>query len=205
MPDELLIVSLLSVFAGAICFQKGKNVFGWLGIAGLIPPLAPFLAPIAVVGALRTAKPNSAWAVKRYMPGQMQIARDRFPGNTVPFEETVPVAEETAPVETVSQPQSPYPSLNERLADSTIRDFLYDAWARGLIDEDTHQRLMNHLKGEPAAAGPAPALGETITEEMATPPILGTPPPPSAWEDTLTPPTTRVTARHEVGTWRERP
>ncbi len=93
MPDGLLIVSLLSIFAGVVCFQKGKNLFGWLGIAGLVPPLAPFLAPIAVVGALRIARPNSAWAVKRYLPGQMQIARDRFPEDAVPVEETVPIAE----------------------------------------------------------------------------------------------------------------
>ena len=205
MPDGLLIVSLLSIFAGVVCFQKGKNVFGWLGIAGLIPPLAPFLAPMAVVGALRIAKPNSAWAVKRYMPGQMQIARDRFPEVAVPVEETGPVAEETAPVETVSPPPSPHPSPSERLADTTIRDFLYDAWARGLIDEDTHQRLLVHLKGEPAAAGPAPAHEETITEEVATPPIPRTPPPLPAWGDTRTPATTPVTARHGEVTWRDRP
>jgi hypothetical protein len=205
MPEGLLIISLLSAFAGVVCLQKGKNVFGWLGIAGLIPALAPFLAPIAVVGALRIAKPNSAWAVRRYMPEEMQIARDRFPEVAASIEETVPAGEETAPVETISPPPSPKPSLSEQFADTTIRNFLYDAWARGLIDEGTHQRLLDHLNGEPAAAESTLAQQETISEDRATQPIPKTPPAPAEWKDTLTPPKTPVTSRHEETTWVERP
>jgi hypothetical protein len=201
MPEGLLIViSLLSVIAAVICFQKGKNVFGWLGIAGLIPPFAPFFAPFAVVGALRIAKPNSPWAIRRYTPEQMQMAQISFP-DAVTFDDEVPRLREPAPNEAVS---SPGPSLSERLADANIREFLYDAWARGLIDEETRQRLLDHLEGEPAATGPAPAHEDTVTEEVPAPPITERPPDPPAREDTaLAPPTPAATSRHEEVNWDE--
>lgn len=194
MPEGLaIIISLLSVSAGVVCFQKGKNVLGWLGVAGLIPPLAPFLATVAFFGASRLAKPDSAWATKRYTPGQMQVARDRFPEVTVPVEETTSVVGEAAPMDPAAPPTQYKPTLSERLADVTIRDFLHDAWARGLIDEDTHRRLLSHLQGEPeGTARPQPAE-ETVTEETSTSSFPERPPGPPVREDILTAPT----GRHE--------
>ncbi len=52
------IITCVLVFGTvAICFAKGRYLHGWVGF---------FLFPIAVYGACRIGKPNSAWARRRY-------------------------------------------------------------------------------------------------------------------------------------------
>jgi hypothetical protein len=61
-----VVVLLVLSFA---CFAKGRVVFG---IAGLFVPI------IALVGALRLARPASPWAKARYDEGKRQRAAERF-------------------------------------------------------------------------------------------------------------------------------
>lgn len=53
----------------AICFLKGKLLWGVLGI---------YAGPIALVGAIRLAKPHSWWARRRYDPEQLDRSRERY-------------------------------------------------------------------------------------------------------------------------------
>jgi hypothetical protein len=82
--DTLQIIAglfiMLAVFSGyvsvvTICFMKGKQVFGTLGILSL---LFGGLSLWAVIGAIRIAKPHSYWARKYYGPEKMKIALTRF-------------------------------------------------------------------------------------------------------------------------------
>lgn len=68
----LLPVAWIAVIV--VCVQKGKP---GMAVLGIFP--GPFV--IAVIGALRIAKPNSTWAAEHYAPhgNQMRIARQRFP------------------------------------------------------------------------------------------------------------------------------
>ena len=50
----------------AVCFVKGKLGTGVIGI------VAPF---VALVGAIRLARPHSAWATRRYPEGSRKLAR----------------------------------------------------------------------------------------------------------------------------------
>ena len=52
-----------------ICFLKGKLLWGVFGI---------YLWPIALVGALRLAKPDSRWARRRYGPDKLARSRGRY-------------------------------------------------------------------------------------------------------------------------------
>lgn len=59
----LLIVAALFVI---VCYLKGKLFLGTVGI---------FVLPLAVVGALRLAKPNSPWAHSRYKRDPLKLER----------------------------------------------------------------------------------------------------------------------------------
>lgn len=63
----VIIVSVLVVLAvSAVAIFKGK-VF--MGVAGMLFPV------VGVIGALRLAKPGSAWANRRYPPASKKLAR----------------------------------------------------------------------------------------------------------------------------------
>ncbi len=74
---EIVIVSsllALTVFAvSGICFLKDRILHGIVGF---------FILPVGIYGAMRLAKPNSAWARRRYgerRPGKQVAAAKRFP------------------------------------------------------------------------------------------------------------------------------
>ena len=64
----LLPFQLLGAALAVSCFLKGKR---FMGIVGLFVPL------VAIVGAVRLAKPGSRWA-RRYGPKKLERARSRF-------------------------------------------------------------------------------------------------------------------------------
>jgi len=68
------ILAALIVFGTvAVCFAKQRLIHGWVGF---------FFLPIAIYGASRLGKPNSAWARRRYgerNPGKQKGAEERFP------------------------------------------------------------------------------------------------------------------------------
>lgn len=68
----LLPVAWIAVLV--VCVQKGKP---GMAVLGIFP--GPFA--IAVIGALRIAKPNSTWATRHYDPDgeKMRRARNRWP------------------------------------------------------------------------------------------------------------------------------
>jgi hypothetical protein len=69
-----IVVSGFLLFAVvAICFLKGRNLHGIIGF---------FVFPIALYGACRIGKPNSAWARRRYgerRPKKQAKSENRFP------------------------------------------------------------------------------------------------------------------------------
>ena len=69
----LLVSALLLVLAVAACFFKGRRLHGIIGF---------FVFPIALYGACRIGKPDSAWARRRYgerKPKKQTKAEARFP------------------------------------------------------------------------------------------------------------------------------
>ena len=70
--EDSLAVILVSVLAAlglaAIAVMKGKVV---LGVAGVVVPL------LALIGAVRLAKPDSPWARRRYRSGSRKLERAR--------------------------------------------------------------------------------------------------------------------------------
>jgi hypothetical protein len=64
----LVPIQLLGVALAIVCFLKGKK---FLGIAGVFVPV------VAMVGAVRLAKPGSRWA-RRYHDGKLERSRARF-------------------------------------------------------------------------------------------------------------------------------
>ena len=71
-----LVVSHAIGLALAItCFLKGKLMWGVVGI---------YVGPVALIGAVRLARPGSWWARRRYDAGKLARSRERFAG-----EETV--------------------------------------------------------------------------------------------------------------------
>jgi len=54
-----------------VCFMKGKLIWGVLGL---------YLSPIAIVAALRLARPGSWWARKRYDEAKLERSRQRYRG-----------------------------------------------------------------------------------------------------------------------------
>jgi hypothetical protein len=68
----LIVSALLLVLVVAICFFKGRRLHGIIGF---------FIAPIAIYGACRIGKPDSAWARRRYgdrKPEKQAKAEKRF-------------------------------------------------------------------------------------------------------------------------------
>jgi uncharacterized membrane protein len=69
----LIVSALLLVLVVAICFFKGRSLHGIIGF---------FVFPIALYGACRIGKPDSAWARRRYgerRPKKQAKAEKRFP------------------------------------------------------------------------------------------------------------------------------
>ncbi|MGD2102996.1 MAG: hypothetical protein PVG83_12255, partial [Acidimicrobiia bacterium] len=160
----VFLIGALYVLCAYVCFQKGKMTFGWLTLAGLIPFLAP-LGIFGIVGALRYAKPNSAWAHTRYDPAQLEAARRRFPGVQAP----------AAPPTVSSGQIVTEPTKIEPAPDDTgvIIRFVGRAYEAGIIDRDTRFRLVDFLDRGQAA----PETTETpIEKEVVAPP----PTPPAA-------------------------
>jgi hypothetical protein len=60
----------LSVVCAAICLMKGKLLVGVVGF---------LLWPVALVGAIRLAEPNSFWARRFYEEGKLERSRRRYP------------------------------------------------------------------------------------------------------------------------------
>jgi uncharacterized membrane protein len=69
----LIVSALLLLLVVAICFLKGRRAHGIVGF---------FIFPVALYGACRIGKPNSAWARRRYgdrKPKKQIKAKGRFP------------------------------------------------------------------------------------------------------------------------------
>jgi hypothetical protein len=64
----LVPLQVLGLGFAVVCFLKGKKFAGILGL---------FIPAVALVGALRLAKPGSRWA-KRYQDGKLERSRARF-------------------------------------------------------------------------------------------------------------------------------
>jgi hypothetical protein len=60
----------LSVVCAVICLAKGKLIVGIIGF---------LLWPVALVGAIRLAEPNSLWARRFYDQDKLQRSSDRYP------------------------------------------------------------------------------------------------------------------------------
>ena len=58
--------TLLALAISTVAVLKGKVV---LGVAGML------LMPLALIGAIRLAKPDSPWGRRRYLPGSAKLAR----------------------------------------------------------------------------------------------------------------------------------
>ncbi len=68
-----LIAAALSLTVVGICFLKDRIMHGVVGF---------FFLPVGLYGAMRLAKPNSAWARRRYAnrrPAKQALAEKRFP------------------------------------------------------------------------------------------------------------------------------
>jgi hypothetical protein len=69
----LVVSGILLVLVVAICFFKGRRLHGIIGF---------FIFPVALYGACRIGKPDSAWARRRYgnrKPKKQTKAEQRFP------------------------------------------------------------------------------------------------------------------------------
>jgi hypothetical protein len=67
-----IVSALLVIFFVAVCFLKGRRLHGAIGI---------LFVPLAIYGAWRIGKPNSAWARHRYgerRPRKQEKAEERF-------------------------------------------------------------------------------------------------------------------------------
>jgi hypothetical protein len=62
----ILTTTAVVLVIAIVAVLKGKYV---LGVAGMLVP------PVALVGAIRLAKPGSPWAQRRYAPGSSKLAR----------------------------------------------------------------------------------------------------------------------------------
>jgi hypothetical protein len=64
----LVPLQIVGLGLAVICFLKGKRFAGVVGL---------FIPAVALVGAIRLAKPSSRWA-RRYQDGKLQRSRSRF-------------------------------------------------------------------------------------------------------------------------------
>jgi lysyl-tRNA synthetase class 2 len=70
-----LIAAALNLVVAGICFLKDRILHGVIGF---------FFLPVGLYGAMRLAKPNSAWARRRYgdrCPAKQVLAARRFPAD----------------------------------------------------------------------------------------------------------------------------
>jgi hypothetical protein len=68
-----IVAALINFSVAGVCFMKDRILHGIVGF---------FILPIGIYGAMRLAKPNSAWARHRYgdrRPGKQVAAAKRFP------------------------------------------------------------------------------------------------------------------------------
>ena len=75
-PGAIGIVSVAASLAigwafVVVCFMKGKLIWGVLGL---------YLSPVAIVAALRLARPSSWWARNRYDEAKLERSRARYKG-----------------------------------------------------------------------------------------------------------------------------
>jgi len=73
---SVVIGIAFGVLLAYVCFRKGKLMWGVLGI---------YIPPIGIVGALRLAKPTSAWAKSRYDTAKLTRSRERYGDETKVF------------------------------------------------------------------------------------------------------------------------
>jgi hypothetical protein len=66
---ELLVGQAINLIFVAICFSKGKLMWGVVGI---------YIPLVALIGAARLAKPTSSWARKRYDADKLERAHKRY-------------------------------------------------------------------------------------------------------------------------------
>jgi len=66
---ELVLLQVPGWALCVICFMKGKLMWGVLGI---------YLSPLALIGAIRLAKPDSSWARRRYGPEKLARSERRY-------------------------------------------------------------------------------------------------------------------------------
>ncbi len=72
---NLLIVQAVGWIFVAVCLLKGKLIWGVLGI---------YMWPVALIGAVRLARPNSWWARKRYDDEMRARSNERYEPQTEP-------------------------------------------------------------------------------------------------------------------------
>jgi lysyl-tRNA synthetase, class II len=66
---ELLLLQVPWWTFAVICFLKGKLIWGVVGI---------YVGPVALIGAIRLAKPHSWWARRRYEPEKLERSHRRY-------------------------------------------------------------------------------------------------------------------------------
>ena len=64
----IILTLIVNLVFTAICLLKGKV---WCGVLGV------YIGLIALIGAIRLARPGSPWARWRYPPGSRKMARAR--------------------------------------------------------------------------------------------------------------------------------
>ena len=69
--DTIAIASniLLGLIVAYICFRKGKLMWGVIGV---------YIPLVGMIGAMRLARPTSAWARKRYSEAKLARSRKRY-------------------------------------------------------------------------------------------------------------------------------
>ncbi len=66
---DLIVTQAIGLTFVVVCFMKGKLMWGVVGI---------YISPVAMIGAFRLAKPDSAWARKRYDEAKLARAHERY-------------------------------------------------------------------------------------------------------------------------------
>lgn len=164
------MIAAISAGCAFVCFRKGKEALGWLGVAGVFPALAP-LGIGALLGAVRLAKPDSDYARANYGPVKMKAARLRFP-------DRAPAPSASAPSERANAPTERRSGDREE----TIRRFLDDAAQAKVIDSQSLGRLRELLWRQQAPSGaeprPSPPAPPARPEEASSASVLPSPPSP---------------------------
>lgn len=165
------------VYAVFVCLQKGKRVFGWLGLSAITVVLAPLVVWFPIVGALRPAKPGSQWERDHRSPQAPPLP----PAG--PAERFVTVGTAAPPpVASFSPPGRPGAVDEARI----VSQFLARAVDSGVVAGSTRDRLLDFLHAPAgSAAPPAPAApvstaaAPPVREQAVEPqPVPATPPAP---------------------------